>query len=221
MKKGFIKYAVLWLVALGLFNAITFLFPRDLTAPSFWVGYGAVSAAFVAQLIATALVFRKDLLQKRVGKMPLTVFSVVILAVLLVSSGFLALLYSVDLWIKTAVAFVIVIVQYAVNIASLIASGDTGAAKGFVADLKKDTEALVQKAQDDRIRALAEEVAGAAASADPFSDVALAGVENKTSGKLAEFTAAVEADDAENAAAHAKQLLSFMKERNAKCRILK
>jgi response regulator of citrate/malate metabolism len=87
--------------------------------------------------------------------------------------------------------------------------------------LKKNTEALAQKSVNAEIKALAEEVAKAAASADPFSDVALEGVENKILAEMEKFSAAVDASDVEAAKASAKQLLTYIKERNAKCRILK
>ena len=59
MKKGFIKYSLLWLVALGLFNAAAFLIQSELDS-SFWMGYGAVTGAFVLQLLSTAIFFKKD-----------------------------------------------------------------------------------------------------------------------------------------------------------------
>ena len=124
-------------------------------------------------------------------------------------------------WIVIAVCYVVVVGQYVANIVVLVGAGKNGAATGFIADLKKNTAALAQKAENAEIKAFAQEVSEAAASADPFSDVALAGVENKILGKLAEFSACVENADVENAKTSAKQLLSFIKERNAKCRILK
>ncbi len=217
MKKGFMKYSILWLIALGIFNAVAFLLPNELDT-AFWIGYGAVSLAFVLQLIATALFFKKDLLQKRLGKLPVPVFCVLILVVLLIVSVVYALK---PLTVVFVVGYVIVAVQYVGGIIVSAGSDKKGTATGFVSDLKKNTAALAQKTENAEVKALAEEIAEAAASADPFSDVALAGVENKILTKLEEFTAAAESSDIENAKAHAKQLLSFIKERNAKCRILK
>lgn len=217
MKKGFIKYSLLWLVALGLFNAAAFLL-ADRGADLFWIGYGAVSLAFVLQLISTALFFKKDLLQKRVVGVPVPVFCMMSLVAVLIAGVVCVMIPN---WIVIAVCYVVVVGQYVANIVVLVGAGKNGAATGFIADLKKNTAALAQKAENAEIKALAQEVSEAAASADPFSDVALAGVENKILGKLAEFSACVENADVENAKTSAKQLLSFIKERNAKCRILK
>ena len=218
MKKGFIKYSLLWLVVLGLFNAAAFLFPNDLGDSSFWIGYGAVSFAFVLQLISTAWFFKKDLLQKRLGKMPVPVFCMMDLIALLAVGVIVA---ATNVTLIVICSYVVVGAQYIANIVVIAGSGKGGAATGFVADLRERVDVLARTAENAEIKALAEEVAGAAASADPFSNVALAGVENKIRGEVEKFSAAVEASDVENAKVSAKQLLSYIKERNAKCRILK
>ena len=218
MKKGFIKYSILWLFALGIFNVLSFLLPNDLGSISFWVGYGAVSVAFVLQLISTALFFKQDLLQKRLGKIPVPVFCVMVLIMLLIVSIVYALKPLTVIFIA---GYVVVAVQYVGGIIVSAGSDKKGAATGFIADLTKNTAALAQKIENAEIKALAEEIAETAASADSFSDVALAGVENKILAKFEEFAASAESSDVENAKIHAKQLLSFIKERNAKCRILK
>ena len=218
MKKGFIKYSLLWLVALGLFNAAAFLIPNDLGSSSFWIGYGAVSVAFVLQLISTAWFFKKDLLQKRLGKIPVPVFCIMGLVALLLVSVVCAIK---PLLLVFILCYVIVAVQYLANIIVVIGAGKNGAATGFIADLKKNTDALMQKSENADIKALIEEVSKAAASADPFSDIALAGVENKILAEMEKFSLAVEASDLETVKTSAKQLLSYIKERNAKCRILK
>ena len=215
MKKGFIKYSLLWLVALGLFNAAAFLMPKELNN-TFWIGYGAVSAAFVLQLLSTAWFFNKDLLQKRIGKMPVPVFCMLgLIALFSVSVAFAA----TNMALLVIFSYVIVGAQYIVNIVVIVVSGKDGAATGFIPELKKNTAELAKKAENDEIKALADEVAAAAASADTRSDAALAGVENKILGEMEKFSAAVEASDLESAQASAKQLLSFIKERNTKCRL--
>ena len=218
MKKGFIKYSLLWFVALGLFNAGAFLFPNDLADSSFWIGYGAISFAFVLQLVSTAWFFKKDLLQKRLGKIPVPVFCMMdLIALLVIGVAFAA----TNMILIVICSYVVVGAQYVANIVVIVGSGKGGVATGFVAELKKNIDALVQAAENAEIKALAEEVSAAAASADTFSDVALAGVETKINGEMEKFSAAVEASDVENAKASAKQLLSYIKERNAKCKILK
>lgn len=217
MKKGFIKYSLLWLVALGLFNAAAFLIPNELDS-SFWMGYGAVTGAFVLQLLSTALFFKKDLLQKRLGKIPVPVFCMMgLIALLAVSVAFAV----TGMTLVVIASYVVVGVQYIANIVVIVTSGKGGTATGFIPELKKNTEALAQKSVNAEIKALAEEVAKAAAAADPFSDVALEGVENKILAEMEKFSAAVDASDVEAAKASAKQLLTYIKERNAKCRILK
>ena len=215
MKKGFIKYSLLWLVALGLFNAAAFLMPKELNN-TFWIGYGAVSAAFVLQLLSTAWFFNKDLLQKRLGQIPVPVFCTMGLIALLAGSVAFAV---TGMTLIVIASYVVVGVQYIINIVVIVVSGKDGAATGFIPELKKNTAALVQKAENNEIKALADEVANAAASADTRSDAALAGVENKILGEMEKFSAAVEASDLESAQASAKQLLSFIKERNTKCRL--
>ena len=217
MKKGFIKYSLLWLVALGLFNAAAFLIPNELDS-SFWMGYGAVTGAFVLQLLSTAWFFNKDLLQKRLGQIPVPVFCMMGLIALLAGSVAFAV---TGMTLVVIASYVVVGVQYIANIVVIVTSGKGGAATGFIPELKKNTAALAQKAGNAEIKALAEDVAKAAAGADTFSDIALAGVENKILAEMEKFSAAVDASDVEAAKASAKQLLTYVKERNAKCRILK
>lgn len=221
MKKGFMKYSILWLVALAVFNAITFLVPNELETPSFWIAYTFITIAFFAQLFCTALVFKKDLLTKKFCNIPLTATSVITLVLLVVAAS-ICMAISLTAWISIVICYVIVIVQYIANIVSLVNYDDKGAsAKGFIAVLKTKTEAISQKATNDEIKALTGEVCEAVRSADTFSDAALAGVEDKILKKCEEFEASVSSGDIENAKAQTKQLLTFIKERNAKCRILK
>jgi hypothetical protein len=191
--------------------------PNELNS-TFWIGYGAVSAAFVLRLLSTAWFFNKDLLQKRLGQIPVPVFCMMGLIALLAGSVAFAV---TGMTLVVIASYVVVGVQYIANIAVIVTSGKGGAATGFIPELKKNTEALAQKSVNAEIKALAEEVAKAAASADPFSDVALEGVENKILAEMEKFSAAVDASDVEAAKASAKQLLTYIKERNAKCRILK
>lgn len=221
MKKGLINYSLFWLLALGLFNAAAFLIPNDLGASSFWIGYGAVSFAFVLQLISTVWFFKKDLVKQRIGGFPVPVFCITSLVTLLLCSIVFAAISTH--WIVLAVCYFIVILQYLGNIVVLIGAGKTGVETGFIADLKKNTEALVQKATNDEIKTLAEEISKAAASADPFSDPdnALAKVNSKILAEMETFSAYVEASDVEGAKTSSKQLLTFIKERNVKCKMLK
>lgn len=220
MKKGLIKYSLLWLVALGLFNAAAFLIPNDLGSSSFWIGYGAISGAFVLQLISTAWFIGKDLLQKRIGKIPVPVFCIFGLVTLLTVSVVWAITTQV---VVIVVCYLIVAAQYGANIVSAVGAGNAGAATGFVAELKKSAEALVQKASDGELRVLTEEVCNAVRESDTYSDPngALAGVENKILAAMEKFSVDVEASDVESAKVSAKQLLNYIKERNTKCKILK
>ena len=215
------KYSLVWLVALAIFNAVTFLTSGDFEAPSFWSAYAFITIAFLAQLFCTALVFKKDLLNKKFCNVPLTAFSVIIL-VLLVIAGSIFMAIALTAWIAITVCYVIVIVQYIANIAALVNFDDKGmSAKGFVSALKAGTDAISQKATTDEMKALTAEVCEAVRSADLFSDAALAGVEDKILKKCEEFEASVISGDLENAKAQTKQLITYIKERNAKCRILK
>jgi hypothetical protein len=168
------------------------------------------------QLLSTAIFFNKDLLQKRLGKMPVPVFCMTDLIVLLAVSAAFAV---TGMTLIVIASYVVVGVQYIANIVVIVASGKSGAATGFIPELKKNTAELAKKAENNEIKALADEVANAAASADTRSDAALAGVENKILAEMEKFSSAVEASDLENAQASAKQLLSFIKERNTKCRL--
>ena len=217
MKKGFINYSLFWLLALGIFNVVAFLLPNEMNS-SFWIGYGAVSFAFVLQLISTALFFKKDLLKQKIGGFPVPVYCIMSLVTFLLCS--IVCVMTMHL-IALVVCYVIVAVQYLANVFVSVSAGKNGAATGFIADLKKNTEAIAKKAENAEIKALAEEVSRSATEADPYSDIALAGVENKILAEMEKLSSAVESGDVEAVKASAKQMLTFIKERNVKCRMLK
>ena len=137
MKKGFINYSLFWLLALGLFNVAAFLIPNDLDANTFWIGYSAISLAFVLQLISTALFFKKNLVKQKIGGFPVPVFCIVSLVSLLLCSIVYVIIKSH--WIVLIVCYVLVIFQYLGNIIVIIGAGKNNVATGFIADLKKNT----------------------------------------------------------------------------------
>ena len=65
MKKNFKYFAIVWIVGVIIFNAITFLTPNEVFGITrfdksvFWIAYALVTLSFIAELI-TAYVFIKD-----------------------------------------------------------------------------------------------------------------------------------------------------------------
>ena len=70
MKKTFKYFALIWLVSLVIFNAVTFIVPAEIAGinrfeqPTFWVAYAFICVALIGQLVSTLLVCSKDTLEK-------------------------------------------------------------------------------------------------------------------------------------------------------------
>ena len=171
MKKGFIKYSLLWLVALGIFNAVAFLMPNELNS-TFWIGYGAVTGAFVLQLLSTAWFFNKDLLQKRLGQIPVPVFCMMGLIALLAGSVAFAV---TGMTLIVISSYVVVGVQYIANIVVIVTSGKGGeillqrAKEVLVCEFPELNEKVTLNIPDEKARRVGQSVA--AASLLPFSQV--------------------------------------------------
>lgn len=69
MKKTFSYYSICWLIALAVFNVITFVTPNEIAGVSkftgaFWTGYIFITLAFIGQLGCAYKAFKAENLKK-------------------------------------------------------------------------------------------------------------------------------------------------------------
>lgn len=65
MKKNFKSYAIVWAIGLVIFNLCAFLIPSETRfTPSFWLGYGFITLAFILHLGTAFFGFKEESKEK-------------------------------------------------------------------------------------------------------------------------------------------------------------
>ena len=91
----------------------------------------------------------------------------------------------------------------------------------FIKSLTIDARRLANSAKTDEMKALANKVYEAAHYSDPMSNSQLEAIENEIETKFNQFSAAVKSDNVALAKSTADELVTFIKDRNNKCKLLK
>lgn len=233
MKKYFKYYALGWLIALALFNVIVFVTPNEIAGQSkfsgaFWVGYIFITLAFIGQLGCSWFFFREGRREKVFLNIPVISISYTALIVTLIVGALCMVIPGLPYWVGI-VACLAVLAFYAVSIIKARAAADAVEEVGqkvhtqtlFIRSLTADAEDLLARAKSDAAKAEAKKVYEAVRYSDPMSNEALCVVEGQITTKFADFSAAVEADEAETVKATGEELLILIGDRNRKCKVLK
>ena len=91
----------------------------------------------------------------------------------------------------------------------------------FIKSLIIDARILANSAKTDEMKALANKVYEAAHYSDPMSNSQLEAIENEIETKFNQFSAAVKSGNVALAKSTADELVTFIKDRNNKCKLLK
>ena len=220
MKKKFGIYAVIWAVALVVFNVVSFTVAlntgKELNA-SFFIGYGAVTAAFIGQLLCAYFAFRADSLKKFFYNVSLISLSYGGLVAMLVL-GSLTMLIPDTFSFVGIIACAVVLAAYIITVAK--AKLAIEAVEQFIRLLTADAESLKGHAADDNARQACEKVYEAVRYSDPVSNPLLSGIESDISVKFSAFSDSVK-NKADNSRQLAEELCRLISERNAKVKALK
>lgn len=230
MKKKFGIYAVIWAVALVVFNVVSFTVAlntgKEMNA-SFFIGYGAVTAAFIGQLLCAYFAFRADSLKKFFYNVSLISLSYGGLVAMLVL-GSLTMLIPDTVSFVGIIACTVVLGAYIITVAKAklaIEAVEQTDAKiktqtQFIRLLTADAESLKGYAADDNARRACEKVYEAVRYSDPVSNPVLSGIESEISVKFSAFSDSVK-NKADNSRQLAEELCRLISERNAKVKALK
>ena len=123
MKSVFSKYAIGWAMALVFFNAIAFLIPEEISGdkfeePRFWIGYGVVTLAMIAQLACSYFVFRASDLKRVFYGMNLAKVSVTVLVCMTIAGVLCMAVEIIPDWL----AGIICAVLLAINVIAYLKS---------------------------------------------------------------------------------------------------
>lgn len=233
MNKRMKYYTSVWLVALAIFNVIAFAVPDidpsvSKFTVSFWIGYTAVTIAFIGQLICALISLKEENQQKLFYKISLISVSYTGLIVMLVAGALCMAIPALPYWVGIVIS-VLVLGFTAISIIKASATIDeveqidvkVKEQTSFIRSLTADADGVVSTAKSVDIKQQVKKIYEALRYADPVSNPALSEVESQIADVFNEFATAASAENAEKAAKLADELLLLIRRRNRKCKLLK
>lgn len=233
MKKTFGIYAIIWAIALIVFNVCTFAIPEygdmEKYNTAFWIGYVSITVASIGQLACVWYSLKVKNINKVFFNMPIVNESVGgLYAVFIVGILYMSLPFSFTGWFALVICVAVLgFSAIAVLKASMAASVINEVEEKvktktfFIKSLTADAESLGVRATTDETKALCKKVYEAVRFSDPMSDPLLAGVENQMTECFAAFAYAVKTGDTEQANRTANEFTALVAERNSKCKLCK
>ncbi len=230
--KTFKMYIAVWVILLALFNVLAFV-PK-LTAEStvftttFWVGYIFITLAFSGQLFCSYIAFKDENINKlfyNISVFATSYISLILSAVV----GSLCMVFSfIPYWISIVVCM-IVLAFSAITVIKATVAADTVSKIDkkvkvqtfFIKSLTIEADSLLASAKSVEAKAECKRVYDAVRFSDPMSNEVLASAENQITLNFAELATAVYEDDIESVKALADTVLSLLKDRNSRCKLLK
>lgn len=230
--KKFGVYSAIWAVVLGIFNLIVFLTPSEAGGMykfggAFWVGYIAITVAFVAQLVCAFFALKEKNLTKLFYNISLIKISYTGLIVMLIAGTLCMAIPNLPNWIGIIVCAIILLLN-AISLikasaaAHIVAGVDQKIAveTAFIKGLTAQAESLMKTVSDD-LRATTKKVYEAIRYSDPVSNIALASLDAQIGRQFTAFSAAVKREDLELAKNEAAALVEMLESRNQQCKCLK
>lgn len=229
--KNFKFYAIVWAVALALFNVATFavsLPGGEKFTGSFWAGYALITLAFAGQLVCSYLAFKPEKIEKIFLKLPLITISYAGFIVSVIVGALCMAIPVLPAWIGIVIAFLIL----AFTVIALTQASAAGTLVGEIDDrikvktafiklLSADAEHAMAVAGTPELRAEAKKVYEAVRYSDPMSHDALLSLEGQIQNAFTAFESALKNGDAELSGTTAAELINLLDSRNKKCRVLK
>lgn len=237
MKKLFKSYAICWAILFVLFNVIAIALPGEVTVGNIvytkfaglsLVTFIVIELAFVGHLLCTWVALSRETLTGTFYRLPLIRVSyagAIVTAVI----GILAMAVpNLPAWIPLILC-VIVLALYAVAVVKAAAAAEVveeidAKVKQRTANIKNlilKAESVLSRAEDEPAKAACKKVFEAIRYSDPMSDDELDAIENQIGIKLNELGNDVKSGDAEKLQKTAADLLLLIKDRNAKCKLIK
>jgi len=232
MKKRMGLYIAAWAVLLALFNVIAFVSVgwtgQEKYTPSFWIGYALITVMFVGQLICSVMAFKADSAKKLFYNISLITTSYAGLICSFVFGGLCMLISPLPYWVGVILCAIVLIANVLAVIKATAAIEEVERVDKkvkeqtfFIKSLTIDADTLIESAKSEAVKAECKKVYEAIRYSDPMSHHALASVESQITIQFHALSEAVEGDDADLAAAIAKNLTVLIEDRNKKCLLLK
>ena len=231
MNKKYILGAIGWLTGFLIYNLVLFVLIGGVqTTPSFWCSYLFVLVAFGMQLLVTFLAYGKNGIIPRdlfLGY-PISRSAGVYLVVELVAASIIMLFPACDIKLAFVIQILILGVEIVFLVSGLLAKDHAEKMEEkenqqvfFVRNLSTDVAALLPYAQDAGLQKDLKSLAEELRYSDPVSHEALAQMENYLINQIAYLGACLREGRSQEATPLCNDIRNALKERNAKCKILK
>lgn len=234
MEKRFRSYAMVWAILLVIYNLTVFLVKPIIPGyvinydARFWISWSVIVASYIGQLFCSKVAFASKNHKKLFLNIPLIAQSYTALIVVTIAGTVLMLIPDCPAWIAAiicaaALGFSVISVIKAIVAAEIVGEIDdkVKAQTSFIKTLTADAESLMSRAKSEAVKAECKKVYEAIRYSDPMSNVALTSVEDQITVKFAELSSAMAMDDAPATSALAEEVLTLLRERNNKCKLLK
>lgn len=231
---NFKKFLAIWISEFVLFNAITFLVPNEIfgikrfAQPVFWIGYALIFISFIIEL-ATGYHFLNNESNARillgVPLMKITCISVsiclglgVIFMILIIIPTWIGAILCLSLALGTIIACIL-----SSSAADEVQTIDDNIKQKtfFIKDLTVQADTLIGYASTEDIKEECVRVFEGFRYSDPMSSDLLSKVESQITLAFSDFSDAVKSGDESAVKDCSSKLLALIRERNARCKLLK
>ena len=235
MKKMFGLYAGLWAFFLVLFNVVSIVVPfiqygygNFIWTWQFFVKLVLINLSFYGHLACSIVTFLNKNANKRFLNMPLFTFSLVGLGAIVFFSFIMRYIpiqsTLFDGVACLAVAIVTLVAIFKAKMAAVVVNEveeKVAEKTTFIKSITVDAEILMSSASSDELRAECKKVYEALRYSDPMSNNGLKSVEDLIGERFSELSSAVKANEIENSANLADEIVALVDSRNKRCRSLK
>ena len=226
MKKQFKSYAIIWAIALVVFNAIVFIAPNSSEkytkfGGAFWAGYVLIMLAFIGQLAVSFVFFKEENKEKVFLNLSMFSWGLTALVMSLVFGTALMVIPNVPQWLGAIIALVLlgfysIAVILAKGAAEVVYNVGQKVAEetAFTKNLTVDAESLISKANSDEAKAVATKVYEAIRYSNKSSHGGLDEIEGSIYNTFTGFASAITSGDDEMAKSIGDNLVDLISERD-------
>ena len=228
MKKNTIILGIISGIVFMLYNIIVFTFVGE-KSPIFWSAYIFTSLAFMAQVIAFSILYKKDATIKDVFLgIPLTIISFLYLLIQVVVGLIFFIAPDISLSVTNVVQIVILTAYMIFAVSALMAKdvvkniSDKSKQKvHFVKLLEDDVISLQSRIKEPELQTKLNLLGELIRFSDPMSHPTLSLLEQNISRKVVFLTEKVQSGATNEIHLIIDEIASLMEERNRKCKLLK
>ena len=222
-------YSAAWLIAIAMFNVISFVIPSETRfTSSFWIGYTVIMLAFIGQLACSMIALKEENNQKLFYNISLITVSYTGLIIMLIIGALCMIIPGLPYWVGVVISVLVLgftaiaVVQSSAAIKEVERIDQKVKEQTlFIKSLTVDADAVIAAAKSAEIKEQAKKVYEAIRYSDPMSNPALEEIETQIKDKFNAFSEAVNGDDVKKAKLHSDELQLMLQNRNQKCKLLK